>query len=208
MADSIVKTRSNYFVSSDPAALKALVASLKTDRNAAVFGEAGGKCMFYCDGEIEGVLTPAAMEHMRTDPDWADDNPDQAYSHELFLETLQALVAPGEACVIKAIGHEAMRDLWADAYVITRTAIRRVDLDGKAARTAAMMRHVPPVPFRIALREVTAEQDPCSCHSCGLKNHGEGAVRVFDLKFSTTALRFCEHCAGGLYELLEERLGI
>lgn len=126
MAELIEKTRTNYFRTDDPEALDRLLRSVKTDSGPISIVTDGDTHMFYCTGTIDGVLTEKAKEMLASDPDWADDNPDKAYSHDLFLTKLQALVAPGDACIIRSVGHEAMRDLWANAYIITRSAIKFV----------------------------------------------------------------------------------
>lgn len=131
MADVITKTRTNYFKATDPDALKALVNSVKTDGAPAVLveNEKSGEFMFYCNGELQGTLTDRAKRHLETDPDWADDNPDEAYSMDVFRKQLQALIAPGDACIVKTVGYEAMRCLFADADVITRDKMGYASLD-------------------------------------------------------------------------------
>lgn len=131
MADVITKTRTNYFKTTDPEALKALVNGMKTDGAPAVLveNEKSHEFMFYCNGELQGTLTDRAKRHLEDDPDWADDNPDEAWSMDVFRKQLQALVAPGDACVIKTVGYEAMRCLFADADIITRDKMGYANLD-------------------------------------------------------------------------------
>lgn len=140
MADVITKTRTNYFKTTDPEKLESLLASVKTDGGPVTVCSLDGRYMFYCAGDIEGLLTDEAKENLETDPDWADDNPDEAWSLDLFLDELSGLVAPGDACILKYIGHESMRCLFAGAHIVTyKNASGYKDFDQvllKAAREA------------------------------------------------------------------------
>lgn len=129
MADVITRIRTNYFKTADPDKLRGLLAAVKTDGEALTVIEKAGEFMFYCVADIQGTLTDRARRQLEYDPDWADDNPDEAYSMDAFLEELKPLIAPGDACIIKSVGHEAMRSLFADAYIVTDERVGYVDLD-------------------------------------------------------------------------------
>lgn len=207
MADVITKTRTDYFGCSDIAGLRDLIRSLKTDGGPVTLVEDGGKCMFYCEGEIEGCLTPMAIENMESDPDWADDNPEQAYSHELFLERLQGMIAPGQGCVMTCIGYEAMRQIWSDAYIVTRSLIHRIDFNaGVNAILDEMLGLESDDGPKIRMKPVLPTRDICSCSMCGAKNFGDGAVTVYDVKFERQVIRLCEKCARELHGVIGETL--
>lgn len=130
MADLITKTRTNYFETTDSAALAALLAVTKTDAGPITLVHRDGKHMFYCDGAIEGVLTEEAEANITLNPDWADDNPDEAWSLNEFFERLSALVEPGDACIVKQIGYESIRCLFAGATIVTHGNVcEYTDLD-------------------------------------------------------------------------------
>lgn len=118
MADVVTKTRTNCFSTTDPVKLKNLLSAVKTDGGNIVTCSLDGKFMFYCHGDIEGILTDEAKEKMADDPDWADDHPDEAWSLDAFLEELSGLVAPGDACIIKLVGYESMRCIFAGARIV------------------------------------------------------------------------------------------
>lgn len=118
MADVITKTRTNYFSATDPEKLKILLSGVKTDGGPVTLCSLDGKFMFYCGGDIEGILTEHAKRQLERDPDWADDHPDEAWSLDAFLEELSDLVAPGDACIVKHVGYESMRCLFAGAHIV------------------------------------------------------------------------------------------
>lgn len=129
MADVITKIRTNYFSVTDPEKLRALIKTVKTDGKAVTLVEKNGEFMFYCPADIMGTLTDRAKRQLEYDPDWADDNPDEAYSMDAFLAALKDLIAPGDACIVKSVGYEAMRSLFADAYIVTDKRVGYVGLD-------------------------------------------------------------------------------
>lgn len=129
MADVITRVKSNYFRTTDPDRLRALLASVKTDGEPLAVVEKDGEFMFYCQADIQGVLTRRAKQNLEYDPDWADDNPDEAWTMDAFLAELRSLVAPGDACVVKSVGYEAMRALFADAYIVGNGTIGYENFD-------------------------------------------------------------------------------
>lgn len=129
MADVITKIRTNYFRTTDPDKLRGLITSVRTDGEPVTLIEKAGEFMFYCPADIRGTLTDRAKRHLEYDPDWADDNPDEAWTMDAFLDELKNLVAPGDACIIKSIGHEAMRSLFADAYIVTSQRVSYENFD-------------------------------------------------------------------------------
>lgn len=139
MADVITRIRTNYFRTADPDALRALLASVKTDGEPVTAVEKDGGFMFYCPADIQGTLTDRAKHQLEYDPDWADDNPDEAYSMDAFLEALKPLVTPGDACIIKSVGHEAMRSLFADAYIVAGGRAGYVNFDDVLRQKARSM---------------------------------------------------------------------
>lgn len=128
MANVTTITRSNYFRCQDPENVRKVLSACKTDGNPVITAREGDKIMFYCEGEIEGMLTPEAAYKMRQDPDWADNHPDEAWSMEQLCQYLMAHVAVDDACCIMSIGREAMREIWGDCYIMTRTDMRLIDL--------------------------------------------------------------------------------
>ena len=143
MADVITKTRTNYFRTTDPEKLRALLSAAKTDGEKITAVEKDGRFMFYCQAEILGTLTERAKRELEHNPDWADDNPDEAYSLGEFLEDLKGLVARGDACVIKTIGYEAMRSLFADARIVTDRRVGYADLDNVIRQKARSLLEDP-----------------------------------------------------------------
>lgn len=130
MANVNVRTRTNYFETTDPSALRALLASAKTDSGPVVLCDLDGKYMFYCEGAIEGVMTEEAEANMALDPYWADDHPDEAWSLDGFLDRLSRLVEPRDACIVKQVGFESMHCVFAGAHIVTHNDVREyVDLD-------------------------------------------------------------------------------
>lgn len=129
MADVVMKSRTNYFASTDAAGLADLLKSVKTGGEPIVLTTRNGRHMFCCNGDIMGVLTDEARMKILEDPAWADDNPDEAYSFDAFLQALKRCVAPGDACILKTVSYEKMRQVCADAYLITRTGSSYVDFD-------------------------------------------------------------------------------
>lgn len=130
MADVITKTRTNYFRTTDPVKLQALLKSVKTDGKPVILCGLDSKYMFYCEGDIEGILTDDAKKRLESDPDWVDDHPDEAWSLDAFLDELSGLVAPGDACIVKNVGYESMRCIFAGAHIVAHGAISHYeDLD-------------------------------------------------------------------------------
>lgn len=128
MANVTTVTRSNYFRCQDPDTVRRVLSACKTDGNPVVTAQEGDRVMFYCEGEIEGMMTPEAAEKIRHEPQWAEDHPDEAWSMEQLCKYLMAHVAPDDACCIMSIGREAMREIWGDCYIMTRTAMRIVNM--------------------------------------------------------------------------------
>lgn len=139
MADVITRIRTNYFRTTDPGKLKELLAAVKTDGEGLAVVERDGEFMFYCAADIQGTLTDRAQRQLAYDPDWADDNPDEAYSMDAFLDKLKDLVAPGDACIVKSVGHEAMRSLFADAYIVADGRVGYTVLDDVLRQKARSM---------------------------------------------------------------------
>lgn len=139
MADVVTKIRSNYFRTTDPGKLRTLIASVKTDGEPVTLVEKAGEFMFYCPADIQGVLTRRARQELERDPDWADDNPDEAWTMDAFLAGLKPLVAPGDACVVKSVGYEAMRSVFADAYIVGNGTIGYENFDTVLKQRARSM---------------------------------------------------------------------
>ncbi len=139
MADVTIRIRTNYFSVTDPDTLRELIASVKTDGVPLSLAGKDGEYMFYGTSDILGVLTEKAREELKSDPDWADDNPDEAWSMGDFLTKLQALVRPGDACIVKSVGYEAMRSIFADAYIVTADNVEYVGFDETIRKKARGM---------------------------------------------------------------------
>lgn len=131
MADVVTKTRTNYFRTTDIKKLRDLLDQVKTDGSDIVLVESAGTntAMFYCNGEIEGILTAQARENLTRDPNWADNHPETAYSIDAFLSELASLIVPGDACIIKTVGYESMRCIFAGAHIIAGGKVQYESFD-------------------------------------------------------------------------------
>lgn len=136
MAEAIERSRTNYFRTPDEDGLRAFLQAAKAEACITFDEGPDGTVMFCCAGSILGAMTDGAKEKIKEDPDWADDNPDEAWSLDLFLDGLKRYVAPGDACVITTVGYEKLRSLWADAVIVTKDRVRNVSLR-RAAMSAA-----------------------------------------------------------------------
>lgn len=128
MANVTTVTRSNRFACKDPDEVCLALSQCRTDGNPVVATQENGKIMFYCEGEIEGMLTPKAREMEAKNPGWCDDHPEEAYTMSQLCTYLMEHLSADDACCILSTGRESMRDIWADCYVVTWTSVKHVDL--------------------------------------------------------------------------------
>ena len=117
MANYYGTTRTNYFGVTDPARLQEIMDKVVADEDAVELytREVDGitKYGFGCYSTISGYEN--------------DDEADDPYDYDTFVEDLQKILAPDDAIVITEIGSEKLRYLCAFSLIITKEQMCSVD---------------------------------------------------------------------------------
>lgn len=132
MSTTVTKTRTNYFDVKDKKAFEELVNNMVTnDGKAFMFENSRGEVGFAADGEIFG-MNPKDMENPGLNPE-----PDELETE--MIHQIQALIKPGQACIITSISYENLKYITGSAYVITKYHSAVLDLNNAALEMARTM---------------------------------------------------------------------
>lgn len=145
MANYYGYSRSNYFHirAGKEEQLKKLISACACDEDALelwVETDSDGKPI-YGFGANDAILGLPEKWTYEYDPRNDDEVEDYDYDYDLFIDELQKLIKPGDACIITEVGHEKLRYLAAYSMVITSKKISYVDLADAAKKRAKMLLH-------------------------------------------------------------------
>lgn len=142
MADYTETSSSNWFHVTDPAPLLALNAD-----GTVIDGKTYTLdcCGFYIDVDDQADDGYPKVQILCREPNGGlieSDGADPYGDYDLSLKLIKSVIAPGDACIIRYVGHECC-DVNGGVHVVTKDAIESYDLQSLGRMTARKLLNDP-----------------------------------------------------------------
>lgn len=145
MANSIVKTRTNYIKITDEEKFRNIMLRCVTDDNdVSVITHTDEENVerfgFYCDGNICGLRIPS--DECNAENCLNCDHKDECnndYEWDALLKELQTVIAPDDALIITTLSYEKLCYLEAYSEIVTHDSIKGITLSSLSLETAQKM---------------------------------------------------------------------